>query len=59
MGRRALEDQSTRSITKLGTKSFAVTIPIDYVRELGWKEKQLVDVKITKSGKVIITRLVN
>ena len=31
----------------------------DYVRELGWKEKQLVDVKITKSGKVVITQLAN
>ena len=58
MGRRALEDRNQRSITKLGCKSFAVTIPIDYVRKLGWKEKQMVNVTINR-GRIIITSFVN
>ena len=41
-----------RKITKLGGHSLAVTIPIEIIRELKWKERQKVVVK--KSGKKII-----
>jgi len=56
MARRASAEKNIRSITKLGSKSFAVTIPIDYVRQLGWKEKQMVDVKISR-GRIVISTL--
>lgn len=53
MARRKLEDKNIRKILKNGD-SYAVTIPIEIVRELKWKEKQKVVVK--KRGKgVIIT----
>jgi len=54
MARRSSAERNIRSITKLGSKSFAVTIPIDYIRDLGWKEKQKVMVKINR-GRIIIT----
>ena len=49
MGRRKLEDKNIRKLTKFGGKSIAVTLPIEIVRELGWREKQKVVVK--KKGK--------
>jgi bifunctional DNA-binding transcriptional regulator/antitoxin component of YhaV-PrlF toxin-antitoxin module len=45
-------NKNVRKLTKLGQKSIAVTIPIEIVRELGWKEKQKVVVK--KIGKKLI-----
>jgi len=53
MARRKLKDKNIRKILKNGD-SYAVTIPIELVRELKWREKQKVVVK--KRGKgVIIT----
>lgn len=47
-----MKDKNVRKITKLGGKSLAVTIPIEYIRELKWRERQKVVVK--KSGKKLI-----
>jgi len=49
--RRKLVDKNIRKILKNGD-SYAVTIPIEMIRELKWKEKQKVVVK--KRGKRII-----
>lgn len=45
MPTRKLEDKNVRKLTKLGGHSIAVTIPIEIIRELGWREKQNVTVK--------------
>jgi len=52
MSTRKLEDKSIRKLTKVGRQSIAVTIPIEIIRELGWREKQKVVVK--KSGSKLI-----
>lgn len=52
MARRKLEDKNVRKLTKLGGKSIAVTIPIDMIRDLKWRERQKVVVK--KVGKRLI-----
>jgi len=52
MGRRSQEDHNIRKLTKLGGASYGVTIPIEYIRDLRWKEKQKVVVK--KKGNIII-----
>lgn len=49
--RRKLEEKSTRKIFKNGS-SYAVTLPIEIVRVLKWKERQRVVVK--KRGKGIL-----
>jgi len=49
--RRKLEDKNVRKIFKSGD-SYTVTLPIEIVRALKWKEKQKVIVK--KRGKGII-----
>lgn len=35
-----------RKLTKIGRKSIGLTLPIEMVRKLGWKEKQKVVVKV-------------
>ncbi len=43
-------DPSARKLTKVGGKSIGLTLPIELVRELGWREKQRVVVKRIKGG---------
>jgi len=52
MSRKKLEDKNIRKLTKLGSKSIAVTLPIDFIRKLKWREKQKVVVKL--NGKKLI-----
>ena len=51
MARRNTYDKNVRKIARIGD-SYGITLPIDLVRELGWKEKQKVVVK--KKGKGIV-----
>ena len=54
MARRKMEAHNTRKLTRMGGgKSLGLTLPIDLVRKLGWKERQKVVVK--KRGKKLIT----
>lgn len=48
MGRRKVGQEKIRSIQKSGGL-YTVSIPIELMRELGWRERQRVTV--TKSGK--------
>jgi len=43
-------EENIRKITKVGKTSFAVTLPIEMLRELGWREKQKVKVARIKGG---------
>jgi hypothetical protein len=47
------EETNIRKLTKVGRKSIALTLPIELVRELGWRGKQKVVVKRIKGGMVI------
>jgi len=49
---RKSEDKNIRKLAKSGKTSLAVTIPRDFIVELGWREKQKVVVK--KRGKTIV-----
>ena len=46
-------DNSVRKLTKLGGKSIGLTLPIELVRELGWREKQKVVVKRVRGGVLV------
>jgi antitoxin component of MazEF toxin-antitoxin module len=48
--RKAENAKEIRKLTKLGGKSIGLTLPIELVRELGWREKQRVTVKKVKGG---------
>ncbi len=49
MTTRKLEDKNIRKILRNGD-SYAVTIPIEIMNELKWKEKQKVVVKKVRGG---------
>jgi hypothetical protein len=44
MARKKKEDH-VRTLTKIGRKSYCVTLPISIVREMQWESKQRVSVK--------------
>lgn len=46
-------EEDVRKLTKIGKKSIGLTLPIELVREMGWKEKQRVTVKRIAGGLVI------
>ena len=46
------KEEAVRKITKTGEYTYYVTIPREYISELGWRKKQKVSVKL--SGKKII-----
>ncbi len=53
MARKKLNERNIRKITKTsGGRSYSVTLPIEFVRELKWKARQKVVIK--KSGKRLI-----
>ncbi len=47
-------ESNIRKLTKIGKKSIGLTLPIEVVRKLGWKERQKVVVKV--KGKTIIIK---
>jgi bifunctional DNA-binding transcriptional regulator/antitoxin component of YhaV-PrlF toxin-antitoxin module len=47
-----LEDKNIRKLTKVGGGSYSVTIPIEIIKEFGWRERQKLVVK--KQGKKIV-----
>jgi hypothetical protein len=53
MPRRKLEDNNIRKLTKSGNGSIGLTLPIEVVRELGWREKQKVVVKRVRGGVLV------
>ncbi|MFH1946588.1 MAG: AbrB/MazE/SpoVT family DNA-binding domain-containing protein [Candidatus Magasanikbacteria bacterium] len=52
MSVRKSSEQNIRKLTKVGGASYAVTIPIEIIKDFGWKERQKLVVR--KSGKKII-----
>lgn len=54
MARRKIEDSNVRKISKTGGGSFYVTIPVEIMRALKWRERQ--KVKISNKGKTLTIR---
>lgn len=52
MARRKLEDRNIRKLSKRTNGSYAVTLPVEVIRELKWRDKQKLVVR--RSGKKII-----
>lgn len=52
MARRPLHERSIRKLLKFARTSIAVTLPIELVRELRWREGQKVTIK--KQGERLI-----
>ena len=50
MSVRKEEDKNVRKLSKVGNTSIGVTLPVEMVRELGWRLKQRVVVKRVHGG---------
>jgi len=46
-------DTNIRQLTKIGKKSIGLTLPIEMIRGLGWKERQKVIVELNRKRLVI------
>lgn len=53
MARRKQSENNIRKLTKSGNGSIGLTLPIEVVRDLGWREKQRVVVKRVRRGILI------
>lgn len=51
---RKIKDQSKRKLSEIGKGSLGLTVPAEYLQKLGWKNKQLVVVKL--KGRSLIVR---
>lgn len=54
MPTRKIGQTNIRKITKVGKASLAVTLPIDLVRKLGWRDRQ--KVVVTAKGKTLVIK---
>ena len=52
MARRKLRNKNVRKLARMGGSSIGLTLPIEILRQLKWREKQKVVVK--KRGKGIL-----
>ena len=48
-----LQNKNTRKLMKIGRTSLAVTLPIEMLKALGWKEKQKVTAIRVRGGILI------
>lgn len=48
-----MQNKEIRKLTRIGKRSIGLTLPIDEVRNLGWKERQKVKVIRVKGGLLI------
>jgi hypothetical protein len=54
MTRRKIEESYIRNLTKVsGGTSYAVTLPIEYIRKLKWRGKQKLEVKLYQDRIII------
>ena len=54
MARRKITERNIRSLTKVaGGTSYGITIPMEYVRKLGWRSKQKLEVKLYQDRIII------
>lgn len=56
MANRKIGDRNTRKITMSGGESYSITLPIEYVRKLGWQKKQKVVVELYEKRKKLIIK---
>ena len=53
MSTQKLINQNIRKLSRMGGKSLGLTLPVELINELKWKEKQKVVVKKVRGGLLI------
>lgn len=54
MANRKSQEKNIRSLTKFsGGRSYGITIPMEYIKKLGWRERQKLDVTMVGDRLII------
>lgn len=53
MGRRRIGQRNIRKLTKIGTGSYGITLPIQVIRDFKWRERQKLELVVDKKKKEI------
>jgi len=53
MANRSQQERSTRSLNRSSSGSYLVTLPIEYIKKLKWKDRQKVIVQLS-AGRIVI-----
>jgi antitoxin component of MazEF toxin-antitoxin module len=53
MPAKSVSTANTRKLMRLGKTSLCVTLPMEYIKKLGWREKQKVTVELKGKSMVI------
>ncbi|MDA3840694.1 MAG: hypothetical protein PF572_06450 [Patescibacteria group bacterium] len=57
MARTNLNDRNIRKLSRVGNgKTYAITLPIEAIREFGWQKKQKLVVEIDSKNKKLIIK---
>jgi len=54
MARKSLKERFNRKIIEVGQSSLCITLPVEYLEELGWKKGEEVRIKMRKRRKQLI-----
>lgn len=54
MARRRSDKGHIRKISRIGNRSVGITLPVEFVRDLGWREKQKVVVRKYR-GRLVVS----
>ena len=52
MARRSFDERNIRTLLLFAKRSYAITLPIEIVRDLGWRKRQRV--RVRKAGRRIV-----
>jgi len=47
-----MKNKSIRKLTRIGKRSYGITLPIDIVRKYDWRERQKLSVKDEGRGRI-------
>ncbi len=56
MSRKKLEERNIRKLTKTGGTTYYVTLPIEAIRDLGWRKSQKLIVEVDERRERIIIK---
>ncbi len=54
MANTSYKNKNVRKLTRVGKASFCVTLPVEYLAKLNWKERQ--KLKVILKGRTILIR---
>ena len=54
MANRSFDERNVRTLSRSASGSYYITVPIEYIKSLKWRERQKLMVELTKDGIQIV-----